>query len=72
MLAALTLLACLTTAIGLLTSLSQDLGRRFPRIGYHKFLTGATFISFLIANLGLTKIILYSAPLLSFFIPPSN
>ncbi|KRM92476.1 branched-chain amino acid transport system II carrier protein [Fructilactobacillus florum] len=69
MLAALTLLACLTTAIGLLTSLSQDLGRRFPRIGYHKFLTGATFISFLIANLGLTKIILYSAPLLSFLYP---
>ncbi|WP_395318221.1 branched-chain amino acid transport system II carrier protein [Fructilactobacillus frigidiflavus] len=68
-LAALTLLACLTTAIGLLTSLSQDLSKRFPQFGYRKILTGATIISFAIANFGLEKIILYSAPMLSFLYP---
>ncbi|WP_413627468.1 branched-chain amino acid transport system II carrier protein [Fructilactobacillus vespulae] len=68
-LAALTLLACLTTAIGLLTSLSQDLSSRFKKISYKQFLIIATVISFGIANFGLTKIILYSAPILSFLYP---
>ncbi|USS93702.1 branched-chain amino acid transport system II carrier protein [Fructilactobacillus ixorae] len=68
-LAALTFLACLTTAIGLLTSLAQDLSRQLPRIGYHKLLLTATVISFLIANIGLEKIIEDSAPLLSFLYP---
>jgi LIVCS family branched-chain amino acid:cation transporter len=68
-LAALTLLACLTTSIGLLTSLSQDWSRRFPKISYHKFLIFATIISFSIANFGLDQIILYSSPILSFLYP---
>ncbi|USS89866.1 branched-chain amino acid transport system II carrier protein [Fructilactobacillus cliffordii] len=68
-LAALTFLACLTTAIGLLTSLAQDLSRQLPKIGYHKILLTATTIAFLIANFGLEKIIEYSAPLLSFLYP---
>ncbi|MDN2452184.1 branched-chain amino acid transport system II carrier protein [Lactobacillus sp. UCMA15818] len=68
-LAALTLLACLTTAIGLITSLSEDWGRRFPRIGYHRFLLTSTLISFCIANFGLEQIILYSSPILSFLYP---
>lgn len=68
-LAALTLIACLTTSIGLITSLSQDWGRRFPRIGYHKFLIFATIVSFSIANFGLDQIILYSSPILSFLYP---
>lgn len=68
-LAALTLMACLTTSIGLITSLSQDWGRRFSRIGYHKFLIFATIVSFSIANFGLDQIILYSSPILSFLYP---
>lgn len=68
-LAALTLIACLTTSIGLITSLSQDWGRRFPRIGYHRFLIFATIVSFSIANFGLDQIILYSSPILSFLYP---
>lgn len=68
-LAALTLIACLTTSIGLITSLSQDWGRRFPKIGYHRFLIFATLVSFSIANFGLDQIILYSSPLLSFLYP---
>lgn len=69
LLAVLTLLACLTTAIGLITSLAQDLGNRFPKIGYHKFLLCAAMISFLIANFGLDQIIMYSSPILSFLYP---
>ncbi|GBG94773.1 branched-chain amino acid permease [Ligilactobacillus salitolerans] len=69
LLAALTLLACLTTAIGLITSLAQDLSRRFPQVGYHRCLFGAAAISFLIANFGLEQIIAYSSPLLSFLYP---
>ncbi|KRM00316.1 branched-chain amino acid transport system II carrier protein [Liquorilactobacillus satsumensis] len=69
LLAALTLLACLTTAIGLITSLSQDWGHRFPKLGYHFFLSGATLGSFMISNFGLTQIILYSSPILSFLYP---
>ncbi len=68
-LAALTLIACLTTSIGLITSLSQDWGRRFPKIGYHRFLIFATIVSFSIANFGLDQIILYSSPILSFLYP---
>lgn len=69
LLAVLTLLACLTTAIGLITSLAQDLGNRFPNIGYHRFLFIASLISFLIANFGLDQIIAYSSPILSFLYP---
>lgn len=68
-LAALTLLACLTTAIGLITSLSEDWGHRFPKIGYHRFLLMSTLVSFCIANFGLEQIILYSSPILSFLYP---
>ncbi|MEJ6401174.1 branched-chain amino acid transport system II carrier protein [Nicoliella lavandulae] len=69
LLAALTFLACITTEIGLITSLAQDWGNRFPKLGYRFFLTIATIGSFIIANFGLTQIILYSSPLLNFIYP---
>ncbi len=69
LLAALTFLACLTTAVGVLTSFAQDLGNRFPNIGYHKFLLGANLIAFIIANFGLEQIIAFSAPILSLLYP---
>ena len=69
LLAALTLLACLTTAIGLITSLAQDLSRRFPRVQYRTFLLGTTVGAFLIANIGLTQIIAFSTPLLMLLYP---
>ncbi|USS93701.1 branched-chain amino acid transport system II carrier protein [Fructilactobacillus ixorae] len=69
LLATLTLLACLTTAVGVLTSFAQDLGNRFPRIGYHKFLLGANVIAFGLANFGLDQIIAFSAPILSLLYP---
>lgn len=64
-----TLLACLTSCIGLITSLSQDWGHRFPKLGYHFFLTITSIGAFLIANFGLDQIITYSSPILSFLYP---
>ncbi|GLB47058.1 branched-chain amino acid transport system carrier protein [Philodulcilactobacillus myokoensis] len=69
LLATLTLLACLTTEIGLISSLSQDWANRFPKLGYHFFLTLSTIGSFIIANFGLTKIITYSSPILELLYP---
>ena len=68
-LAALTFLACLTTALGVLQSFSQDLGNRFPKVGYHKFLFFSNFVAFCIANFGLDQIILFSLPVLVFLYP---
>ncbi|MFD1670802.1 branched-chain amino acid transport system II carrier protein [Agrilactobacillus yilanensis] len=68
-LGAVTLLACLTSCVGLITSLSQDWGRRFPKLGYHFFLALTSIGAFLIANFGLDQIILYSSPILSFLYP---
>ncbi|MFD1432128.1 branched-chain amino acid transport system II carrier protein [Lacticaseibacillus yichunensis] len=69
LLAAMTLLACLTSAIGLVTSLSQDLGRRFPHLGFKFFLPLDCFGAFVIANFGLDQIIALSTPVLMFLYP---
>ena len=68
-LGAVTLLACITSCIGMLAALSQDWGERFPKLGYHFFLTVSCLGAFIIANFGLAQIILYSTPLLSFIYP---
>ncbi|MFD1441706.1 branched-chain amino acid transport system II carrier protein [Lacticaseibacillus hegangensis] len=69
LLAAMTLLACLTSAIGLVTSLSQDLGHRFPKIGFKRFLPLTCTGSFIIANFGLNDIITLSTPVLMLLYP---
>ncbi len=68
-LAAMAIIACLTTSIGLVTSFSQDLGRRFPKIGFGKFLLFTCSCSFLIANFGLDTIIALSTPILMLLYP---
>jgi LIVCS family branched-chain amino acid:cation transporter len=69
LLGAMTLLACLTSCIGLVSSLSQDLGTRFPKIGFGKFLPLTCFGSFLISNFGLNQIIALSSPILMLLYP---
>lgn len=69
LLAAMTLLACLTSAIGLVTSLSQDLGHRFPKLGFKFFLPLDCLGAFAIANFGLNQIIALSTPILMFLYP---
>ncbi|RXI78114.1 branched-chain amino acid transport system II carrier protein [Levilactobacillus suantsaii] len=68
-LGAVTFLACITSCIGMMAALSQDWGERFPKLGYHFFLTISCLGAFIIANFGLAQIILYSTPLLSFIYP---
>ena len=68
-LGAVTFLACITSCIGLMAALSQDWGDRFPKLGYHFFLTLSCAGAFIIANFGLNQIILYSTPLLMFIYP---
>lgn len=62
-------LACLKTAIGLVTSCGQTFERMFPNINYKKWVIIFTIFSFAISNFGLTTIINYSIPMLMFLYP---
>ena len=71
-LAATVTLACLKTAVGLITSCSETFVQLFPKgPSYRVWAIGFCVISFLIANLGLDAILAYSAPVLMFLYPLS-
>lgn len=70
LLAAIVTVACLKTAIGLITSCSQMFSEMFPNsVSYNKYAVIFTFFSFVIANFGLNKIIQLSIPVLMFLYP---
>lgn len=63
-------LACLKTAIGLVTACAETFGEMFPnRLSYKTWAIIFTIISFTFANFGLVKIIAYSVPMLMFLYP---
>lgn len=63
-------LACLKTAVGLITSCSETFEKMFSRgLSYEKWVVLFCVLSFLIANLGLNAIIAYSMPVLMFLYP---
>lgn len=63
-------LACLKTAIGLITGCSEIFMKMFPKSpGYKFWAVLFVIISFLIANVGLTAIITYAVPVLMFLYP---
>ncbi len=63
-------LACLKTAVGLVTGASGTFKSLFPNfIPYKAWAVVFSVVSFLIANLGLTAIINYSIPVLMFLYP---
>lgn len=69
-LACIVTLACLKTAIGLVTSASETFTKLFPKfLPYRAWAIVFSAISFLIANLGLTSIISYAVPVLMFLYP---
>ena len=69
-LAATVTLACLKTAIGLITSCAETFCDMFPRGPRYRFWAILfSVVSFLIANLGLNAIIGYSVPMLMFLYP---
>ena len=62
--------ACLKTAIGLVTACSTTFSELFPRsLSYPKYVVLFTLFSFAISNVGLSKIIAYSLPVLYFLYP---
>lgn len=69
MLAAVIILACLTTAIGLIIANAEYFHTLIPRITYGKFVGMFSLLTFGIANFGLTNIITYSVPVLVILYP---
>lgn len=62
--------ACLKTAIGLVTACSTTFSDLFPRsLSYPKYAVVFSLFSFAISNVGLSKIIAYSLPVLYFLYP---
>jgi len=71
LLAAIFTLACLTTCVGLINSISQYFSTLFRGIGYTKFGLGITVFSFAVCNLGLNAILSISVPILNAIYPVS-
>lgn len=69
LLAVMIILACLTTAIGLVTANAEYFHTLFPKIGYKTLVVFFSTITFIIANFGLANIIKYSVPVLMFLYP---
>lgn len=64
-------LACLTTCVSLINSISLYLSSLFKKISYKYFTIIITFISFLISNLTLDYILKISVPILNVIYPTS-
>ncbi|WP_114570660.1 branched-chain amino acid transport system II carrier protein [Exiguobacterium flavidum] len=62
-------LACLTTSVGLITSCAQYFAKQFPRVSYRSWMTILTVSSLFTSNLGLSKILQVSVPVLTFVYP---
>ncbi|MFD1670493.1 branched-chain amino acid transport system II carrier protein [Agrilactobacillus yilanensis] len=68
-LAAIVILACLKTAIGLITSFGEAFSDLFPSWSYQVIVVVASILPMIFANVGLTKIISYATPVLFFIYP---
>lgn len=62
-------LACLTTSVGLITSCSQYFSTLTNKISYNNWARILTLTSLLLANMGLTKILSISVPILNAIYP---
>ena len=70
LLAVIVTLACLKTAVGLITACSETFEDMFPDfLGYRTYACIFTVVSFLIGNVGLTQIITLAVPILMFLYP---
>ncbi|MCE5222434.1 MAG: branched-chain amino acid transport system II carrier protein [Clostridium sp.] len=70
LLAAIVGIACVKTAIGLITSCSEMFSEMFPKsISYKKYAIIFTLFSFIIANFGLSNLMQISIPVLMFLYP---
>ena len=64
------LFACHTTSIGLASSFSDFFTSVFPKFTYRQILTAVCLFSFAVANVGLTKMIAITLPVLIMVYPP--
>lgn len=71
LLAAIFTLACLTTCVGLINSISQFFSTLFKKVSYRQWVFIMTGFSFLICNLGLNMILSISIPVLNAIYPVS-
>lgn len=69
LLAFIVILACLKTAIGLITAFSETFSELFPKGSYTFYIAIASILPCLFANIGLTNIIQFSVPVLMFIYP---
>jgi LIVCS family branched-chain amino acid:cation transporter len=69
LLALIVILACLKTAIGLITACAETFSDLFPQRSYGFYITVASILPCLFANIGLTNIIQFSVPVLMFLYP---
>ncbi len=70
-LAAIFTLACLTTCVGLINSVSQYFSVLFKKVSYRKWVLIITGFSFAVCNLGLNMILSISVPVLNAIYPVS-
>ncbi|ALT80629.1 MULTISPECIES: branched-chain amino acid transport system II carrier protein [Streptococcus] len=68
-LALIVIVACLKTGIGLISAFSETFIELFPKQNYLFFATAVSIMACLFANIGLTKIIEFSIPVLMFLYP---
>lgn len=69
LLAVVIILACLTTAIGLVSANAEYFHTLFPRFSYRTLVVFFSLITFIVANFGLANIIAFSIPVLMFLYP---
>ena len=70
LLAVIVTVACLKTAIGLITACAETFKEMFPNsISYKAYVVVFSILTTLVANVGLTNIIAYSLPVLMFLYP---
>nr|WP_106783692.1 branched-chain amino acid transport system II carrier protein [Lysinibacillus timonensis] len=70
-LSAVIILACLTTAIGLVSANATFFNKLFPKLSYKFLAVVFTLFSFIISNFGLAKLISITLPVLMFIYPIS-
>ena len=63
--------ACLTTCVGLINSISRYFSTLFPKVSYRKWVVGIVLFSFLVCNRGLNAILSVSVPVLDAIYPVS-
>lgn len=69
LLAALIVLTCITTAVGLVEAFAQDFHAHYSKLSYHVWLAISCIAAFLVANCGLETIISWSKPALMLLYP---